>query len=417
MYDIRLTNDQLEISETVRDFVAREVKPVALHPDRLQDFAPELPWSILDQASQMGLRASALSEEAGGAGADTLTSCLIMEELAAGDVVVAATLGQTSLLSYVLFDRLMTPAQRERFLKTFLSDDRYHLAFAGYDEESELGWVYHRPPLEDNVIPVNAVRKGNGEWVINGTSKPVLNAPIAKLIAVQVKSDPKRPGVRGTSVLLVPRDTPGLSVRERDRSGADPEGAVLMGWDHGSAGELIFSDCRVPADFLLGKEGQGALIAAQMQRGVPEFAAINLGIGRAAYDAAVDYAKLRRQGGRNIIEHEAIGVILTDLAIKLEVARNMIWKAAWVVDHPDLYAQQRLPGLPLGTMAKVYTSEIVHEVTVGAEECFGGMGLMRDMPLHKYVHDGLVFLHGETSNSAAKLRIAEVLAGYERTLS
>lgn len=414
MYDIRLTEDQLEISETVRDFVAREVKPVVLHPDRLEDFAPALPWAILDQASHMGLRASALSEEAGGAGADTLTSCLIMEELAAGDVAVAAILGHTSLLSHVFFDRLMTPVQRAQFLQPFLSDYRYHLAFAWRDEASDLGWFYHRPRVQENVITMNAVRKGNGDWVINGTSRSVLNAPIAKLIAVQVKTDPAQPGARGTSILLVPRDTPGLSVRECDRTGADPEGGVLMGWDNGSAGELIFKDCRVPADFLLGKEGQGAAMAAPMQRSVPECAALNLGIGRAAYEAALDYAKLRRQGGRYIIEHEAIGTILADLAIKLEVARNVIWKAAWVVDHPDLYPQPGRAALPLGTIAKVYTSEIVHEVTLGAEECFGGMGVMRDMPLHKYVHDGLVFLHGATSNSAAKLRISEILAGYER---
>jgi alkylation response protein AidB-like acyl-CoA dehydrogenase len=417
MYDIRLTDDQLEISETVRDFVAREVKPVVLHPDRLQDFAPALPWTILEKASRMGLRASALSLEAGGAGADTLTSCLIMEELAAGDVAVAAPLGHTSLLSHVIFDRLMSPAQRERFLQPFLSDDRYHLAFAGHDAESNLGWFYHRPRDQEDIIRVNASRQGNGDWVVNGTSETTLNAPIAKLIAVQVKTDAAQPGTQGTSILLVPCDTPGLSVRECDRSGADPDGGVLMGWDHGSSGELIFSNCRVPADFLLGREGQGALMAASMQRGVPEFAAINLGVGQAAYEAAVNYAKLRRQGGCNIIEHEAIGTILAELTIKLEVARNMIWKAAWVADHPDDYAPQRLPGLPLGAIAKVFTSEIVHEVTLAAEECFGGMGVMRDMPLHKYVHDGLVFLHGETSNSAAKLRIAEVLAGYERSLS
>jgi len=411
MYDIRLTDDQLEISDTVRDFVTRELKPVALHPDRLQDFAPSLPWSVLDKASEMGLRTSALSELAGGAGADTMTSCLIMEELAAGDASVATCLGQTSLLGHVLFDRLMTKAQRNRYLVPFMSDHRYHLAVAAHDTDSDIGWFYHRPRTQEIQIALNATRQANGDWIINGTSASILNAPIAKLFAVEVKTESEKG--RCTSMLLVPRDTLGLSVIERDRTGAD--GGPLMGWEIGSAGQIVFKECRVPADNMLGAEGNGAIIAASTQRAVPQFAAVNLGIGRAAYDAALHYAKIRRQGGKNIIEHEAIGTILADLAIKLEVARNMIWKAAWVADNPQQSTQPHLNCLPFGEIARVFTSEIVHEVTLGAEECFGGMGVMRDMPLHKYVHDGLVFLHGVKSNSAARLHISELIAGYERT--
>jgi len=131
----------------------------------------------------------------------------------------------------------------------------------------------------------------------------------------------------------------------------------------------------------------------------------------------VDYAKLRIQGGRPIIEHQAIGTLLAEIALKLEVARNMVWKAAWALDHPDALADHSLPDLPLHTMARVFTSEVVQEVTEGAAECFGAMGVMRDMPLQKYVHDALVFLYAEESNSAATLRIAEAVAGYRRPLA
>jgi len=150
---------------------------------------------------------------------------------------------------------------------------------------------------------------------------------------------------------------------------------------------------------------------------VPQMAAINLGLGRAAYEAAVDYAKIRRQGGRNIIEHQAIGGKLADCAIRLELARNMIWKAAWAFDHPDAVADRSIPGLPLHTVARVYTAEAVNEVTLLAAECFGAMGVMRDMPLQKYVHDGFVFAHAEETDAAAKLGIAEAVAGYERPLA
>jgi len=417
MYDLHLTPEQLEFRDTVRDFVETEVKPAALHPDRLEPFEKPLLTGLLDKASQMGLRALALTEAAGGAGADGLTSCIVLEELAAGDVDIAAVLGETSLLGHVLFDELMTPAQRARFIPAFVKDDQYHLAFAGRDPDAGLGWSYHRPLATESGAEPTAVRQGNGDWVLNGATPFVANAPIARLFAVQVRTDPKKTGASGLTTLLVPRDAPGLTVREPIKAvGAPgPRGEPVIRWHHGAGAGLAFKDCRVPAANLLGREGQSPFAdGAQRARGVPQLAAINLGVGRAAYEAAVDYAKLRRQGGRNIIEHQSIGGILANIAIKLEAARNMIWKAAWAIDHPDAVADRSVSDLPLHTIARVFTAEVVHDVTLGAAECFGAMGVMRDMPLQKYVHDALVFLHSETSDGAMKLRIAEAVAGYQR---
>jgi alkylation response protein AidB-like acyl-CoA dehydrogenase len=413
MYNLHLTAEQLEFRDTVRDFAEKEIKPAAIHPDRLQPFEKPLMLDALDKASQMGLRTLALSEEAGGAAADCLTSCIVMEELAAGDVDIAAVLGQTSMLASVLFDRVMTPPQRARFLPKFLEDDRCHLAFAGRDPDAGIGWSYHRPLVADGAGEPIAAKQGNGDWVINGSVSFVANAPIAKLIAVQVRTDPGKTGMNGVSTLLVPRDAPGLTVREPAKAVGD-----VIRWYPGVGAGVVFKDCRVPADHLLGKEGQGPLTGGpEAMRWAPQSAAINLGLGRVAYETAVDYAKLRRQGGRNIIEHHAIGTKLANSAIKLELARTMIWKAAWVLDHPDAVADRSVSDLPLHTIARVYTAEAVHEVTLAAAECFGAMGVMRDMPLQKYVHDGLVFLHSETADEAAKLGIAEAIAGYQRPLA
>jgi alkylation response protein AidB-like acyl-CoA dehydrogenase len=153
------------------------------------------------------------------------------------------------------------------------------------------------------------------------------------------------------------------------------------------------------------------------QHADPVFAAINLGVGRAAYDAAVEYAKIRRQGGRNIIEHQAIGGKLAECAMKLELARTMIWKAAWTADHPEAVADRSVSALPLHVIARAYTAEAMHDVALYAAECFGAMGVMRDMPLQKYVHDTMVFLHSEDTDTASKLEIAEALAGYRRPLA
>src|SRR6266702_2113166 len=146
MFDLHLSAEQLEIRDTVRDFVARKVKPVALAPVRLEPFEKPLLTALLDQASRMGLRTLSLPEERGGAGADNLTSCIVTEELAVGDPDIAAVLAQTAMLGRLL-ERLMTPAQRDRFLPQFVGDDRFQLAFAEHEpgRETALGVHYHRP--------------------------------------------------------------------------------------------------------------------------------------------------------------------------------------------------------------------------------------------------------------------------------
>jgi alkylation response protein AidB-like acyl-CoA dehydrogenase len=403
MYNLHLTPEQLEFRDTVRDFVENEIKPVALHPDRLQPFEKPLLTDLLDKASQMGLRTLALSEEAGGAGADGLTACIVMEELGAGDADLASVLGQTSTLAHLLFDRLMTPEQKKRFLPKFAGDDRYHLAFAGRVAGEGVGWNYHRPMAAEGGAEPVAVKQGN-DWVINGTLPFVANATVAKLFAVQARTG------KGRTTLLVPSDAAGLTVREPLKAVGE-----TIRWHHGAGAGVTFKDCKVPAENLLGEENASPFAqVATGARATTAVAAINLGLGRAAYDAAVDYSNIRRQGGRFIIGHQAIGGKLADCAIRLELARGMVWKAAWLLDHPEAVSDRSAAGLPFHVIARVYTAEAVNEVALLSAECFGAMGVMRDMPLQKYVHDSMVFLHTDDADGAAKLAVAEAIAGYVR---
>jgi alkylation response protein AidB-like acyl-CoA dehydrogenase len=207
-------------------------------------------------------------------------------------------------------------------------------------------------------------------------------------------------------LLLVPHDAPGLSVR------ADVD---AQGWHHGACGDLVFEDCRVPADNLVAIEHASMTAADRSaERAAPQRGAMNLGVGRAAYEAALDYAQLRVQGGRRIIEHQAIGAKLAEIAIRLEVARAAIWQAAWAADHPQATADRSLPDLPLAIIARAFTAEAVYRAAKDAAEVFGAMGVMRDMPLQKYVRDALIFLHSGGGASDDKLRIAEALVGYRR---
>jgi butyryl-CoA dehydrogenase len=400
MYNLHLTAEQLEIRDTVRDFVAREVTPIARKADRLEARERPLLVDLLDRASQLGLRTLALGEIAGGAGADNLTCCIACEELAAGDPDIAAVLAQTWTLAHILLDRLMTQAQRERFLPLFLSDDQYHLAFAGEepDRDAALGIHYHRADGPDASFKTRAVRSADS-WIVNGRKHRVVNAPLAKLFAIDVATAPQ-----GASTILVPRETPGVCVEVNDAS---------MHWQHGACGRIELRDCRVPADNLLGSEGQSTL-EAEMGRRLPQDLALNLGIGRAAYEAALAYAQLRVQGGRRIIEHQAIGGKLAEVAIRLEIARTAIWQAAWACDHPEAFADRSLPDLPLARVAKVFASEAIYHATKDAAECFGAMGVMRDMPLQKYVRDALICRHSGEANGETKLRIAEAIAGHRR---
>jgi butyryl-CoA dehydrogenase len=287
----------------------------------------------------------------------------------------------------------MTAAQRDRFGAPFLEDDDYHLALACREpgDDSALGINYHRPAPEMR-LSTTATRSGS-DFIINGAKDCVANAPIARLIAVEAQTD------KGAALFLVPRDTPGLAVSPQ------PEPR----WYHGSCGQLALKDCKVPAENLLSLGG-----GSDNGRGIPLAQALNLGIGRAAYEAALEYAQLRVQGGRPIAEHQAIGTKLAEIAIRLDVARTAVWRAAWAADHPTAFADRSLPDLPLTTIAKVFTAEAVYRAAKDAAECFGAMGVMRDMPLQKYIHDAMICLHTGDGNSDDKLRIAEALLSHRR---
>jgi alkylation response protein AidB-like acyl-CoA dehydrogenase len=395
VYSLHLSAEQIDFRDTVRGFVDGEIKPVVLNADRLDANNRTLPIPVLDKASQMGLRTLALAEELGGVGADALTCCIVTEELAAGDAGIAAVLAETSMLGRSLFNA-MNAAQRERFLPEFIEDDRFHLAYADHepDTDTALGINYHRGVAPGRRVRTKAVRSGDG-WLVNGVKDRVANAPLAKLIAVEANTG------EGVRVLLIPAGSKGLTVNEA----AEPR------WYHGSCGEVVLQDCPVAAGNMI--EG-AAHLRGEAGRSIPLAQAVNLGIGRAAYEAALDYAQLRVQGGRAIVEHQAIGGKLAETAIQLEVARNAIWQAAWASDHPEATADRSLPDLPLTTVAQIVTAEAAYRAAKDAAECFGAMGVMRDMPLQKYITDARICLYAGDGVSDAKLRIAEVLADYRR---
>ncbi len=412
MYDLQLTSEQLEFRDTVRDFVDREVRPAATLPARLEPFEKPLMLDLLDQAAQMGLRALGLPEDAGGAGTDLLTTCVVLEELAVGDVDLAVVLGETALLISAVHDA-MQPGQRDRWLPRFDSSDRFHLALIAPRADAERGWSYPQSMAQDPVPAstpqVSAERSDSGDWVLNGHAQFVSNAPVAGLFVVQARIV----GSPGTVTVLIGRDAPGLTVGD-SLPAFSGEGQYAR-WHHGAVSSVTLKDCRVRADDVLAADAaQRALHDAFAGRHAVQMAAINVGVARAAYESAIDYAKMRWQGGRWIVEHQAIGMKLADIAIQLEAARGLTWKAAWLSDHPQAIADRSVSDLPWPIVARTFAAEALHRSTLEAAECFGAMGVMRDMPLQKYVHDTLVLRHSIDCDLASPLVVAEAVAGFAR---
>ena len=401
MYNLHLSEDQLAIRDMMRDFVSSEIHPAAIDPARLEPFDPPLPIELISAASALGLRSLALPEDDGGADADTLTRCLVAEELAAGDTDVAAILTETAVLAGDLFGAMMNDEQRTRFLPAFVEEEDFHLALAAREggDQPTLGTEYHRP--RETPASATTAKADGDEWVIDGTKVRVSNAPIAKLFVVTADTD------NGPVALLVPADAPGLSVAETPRAG---------GWYHGAMGDVEMRGCRVPAGNLLtggNRDLAGLYGAGSVLTGRPEGQAINVGVARAALNAAIDYAKLRVQGSRPIIEHQAIGEKLASVAAKVELVRGAVWRAAWDADNPGGRSDGSLTDLPHALVSQVAAADMLHRAARDAAECFGAMGVMRDMPMQKYIHDTRVFRHSGGGVDDAKLRLAEALAGHD----
>ncbi len=416
MYNLNLTSEQLEFRETIQSFAQKKVKPAAIHPDRLEPFAKPLLVDLLDEASQLGIRTFTLSEELGGVGTDLLTACIVFEELAAGDVDIAVTLAQTAGLGRFLFDRIVPKQVSQKFLPHFIEDDQFHLALAASWDGNLNGWKYRRSkPGEQLNLPV--ATKEDDDWILNGSISGVVNAPVAKLIAVEAITSPNANGNAGRSLFLIPRGAQGLSVETPLGSIAEKttDGEDGVNWQHGTASSCNLDHCNIPEEFRIDIDDNYLSAQYQLEMSMlTKFSAINLGIATAAMNQAIDYAKIRYQGGRYIIEHQAIGEKISDMHIKLELARNLIWKAAWAADNSSAIAEGSLPDLPYHIMAQVNTAEAVNEIALKSAEIFGAMGVMRDMPLQKYVHDSFMFLNSATQDCATKLLVSEAAVDFEK---
>jgi alkylation response protein AidB-like acyl-CoA dehydrogenase len=350
-----LTDEQRELQRAAREFAARELRPIAAQWDEREDYPPDL----LAKAASVGLTSYAIPAEHGGGGADSVTSALISEELSWGCAGLAATIQATMFPVRPLL-RFGTDAQRARYLPLLAREEGALAAIAF--TEAQAG-------SDLSAIRAEARRDGDA-YVLSGEKVYVTNGGIADLTVVFAKLDGEL-----TAFLLEAGD-PGVTAGRKERK---------LGLRASYTGSVVLDGARLPADRLVGREGQGLEIALDFfQASRPQVAAGAVGVARAAFEHATGYAREREAFGRPIIRRQGVGFKLADMAMQIEAARLLVWRACAALDADED------AGL-LGSYAKAYAADIAMAATTDAVQVLGGAGIMRDQPVEKWLRDAKVF--------------------------
>ena len=378
---IELTETQREIQTLARDFAAAEIAPHAARWDRESCF----PVGVARRMGELGFLGMLLPEAFDGLGLDTTSYLLALEEIAAADASAAVLMSVHNSLPTQMLLNFGSDAQRERFLKPMARGEMIG-AFAL--SEPEAG-------SDASALRCQAVRDG-GDWVLSGTKSWVTSGSFADVIMVMARTDTPeaRRRSKGISAFIVTPDLPGFHVgKKEDKMGLRASPTV----------QLNFDELRVPAENMLGEEGQGFVYAMRsLDNGRLGIAAQALGIARAALDAALDYADQRKQFGQPIREFQAIQFKLADMASRLEAARAMLHLTAAAKDRGEsttLY----------GSMSKLLASETAMFVTTEAVQIFGGYGYVKDYPVEKYFRDAKITEIYEGTSEIQRIVIAREL--------
>ncbi len=369
-----------QIVTLVRDFVRRDVEPVAGRYDN-EDIYPH---ELVEKMREMGLFGVTIPEEYGGLGLDYTTYAMIFEELSKGWMSISGAIGTHHVMSYMIAN-FGTEEQREQFLPRMA--------------EGELrgGLALTEPEAGSDVqnIQTTAVKDGE-EYVLNGSKMFITHAQNGNAFAVMAKTDTDAdPPYRGISCFIVEKPAAGFSVGQH---------LDKLGYRGLDTCELVFEDCRVSADSLVGGvEGQGfRQVMSGLETGRINVAARAVGVATAAFEAAIQYAQRRKAFGVPIAQHQSIQNMLADMGTKIQAARLLTYDAAAKKD-----AGQRVD-LEAG-MAKLFASEICGQVTLDAMRIHGGYGYTKDYPVERYYRDAPLMIIGEGTNEIQRLVIARRL--------
>ncbi|WP_166459412.1 acyl-CoA dehydrogenase family protein [Amycolatopsis pithecellobii] len=392
MVDFSLSEEQVRHVAWVREFMDSHVRPVVAELDKISDPDERFPWGIIEKAHGEGLMRFGLPEAYGGTPVDEVTLCLLMEEFGAADIGVGGIIAQY-WNCVALIDRMGNDFHRDTFIRPYLDNPRaiYALAMTEPTAGTDAQLPYDAP---DGGPMLEAVPDGD-EIVLNGVKTYSSYSNVADVIIVFARTDKSVGLTQGMTAFIVTKDTPGFSVaRTFD----------LMGHRLAPIAELHFDDCRIPKENQLTPWNGGFAEMSRFTVGRYWVGARCLGVARAAFDLALEYAKTRVQGGKPIIEHQMVARQLGEMAMTIEAARNTIWKAAWAAEHPEQADPIVL------RMARVLGSEAAMKVALDAVRIHGGPGTFTDVGVEKLFRDAATGLHPAPLDVQLMI-MGQVLAG------
>ena len=371
--DFELSQEQQLLRKTVRDFAEAELAPHAREWDEKQEF----PREIFARLGALGVAGACWREEYGGSGLGTLDWALVMEELSRVEAGVALSLAAHHGLCSAHIHQAASEEQKRRFLPPLI---------AGTEKPGS--------GSDAGGMRTTAVRDGQ-HWLINGSKNFITNGGIADTAVVMTVTD-RAAGKKGISAIVVERGTPGFrSGRKEDK----------LGVRSSDTSELVFEDCRVPLANLVGQEGMGFVDTLRiLDKGRIGIAAFSLGIAQAALEASIRYARERKQFGHPIADFQAIQFKVAEMAVKVDAARLLTWRAATLADCGKAHTAE-------ASMAKLFASEASVEVALEAIQIHGGYGYIKEYPVERHLRDAKLGTIGEGTSEVQRLVIARLLLG------
>jgi alkylation response protein AidB-like acyl-CoA dehydrogenase len=375
MIDLSLTDEQKDFRDALRKFAQKEIAPLV---DACEE-KEEYPQFIFKKVGQLGYLGARFPEEYGGSGGDTMYSVIMSEEL--GYVSPAIYLGiyvhlYLSMSAILFFGN---DAQKQKYLVPGIQGDMIG------------AWAFAEPGAgSDPGSMTTRAQRDNQDFIINGNKMFITNGTFADFVVVTAVTDPSR-GMKGISLFIVEKDTPGFSVSKKLKK---------MGMKASEAAELVFDDCRVPASNMLGQENTGFLAAmGTLTEGRIVAAAFAVGMARAAYDAALEYAKTRVQFGQPIGKFQGIQWMLADMATQIEAAKLLTYQAAWLASEGAAHIKE-------SSMAKLFATETATKVCSQAVQIHGGYGFMDEYPVSIFYRDCKLLEIGEGTSQIHRNTIA-----------
>ncbi|EKV31705.1 Butyryl-CoA dehydrogenase [Caenispirillum salinarum AK4] len=367
------------IVDTARNFARNELAPHSEEWDRKHQF----PADAVKQMGELGFMGMLVPEEWGGVGADNVTYAMALEEIAVGNGAVSTIMSVHNSVGCMPILKFGTDEQKQRFL-TPMAEGRMIGAFCLTEPQAG---------SDAAALKTRAVKDGD-HWVLNGAKQFITSGKHGHVAIVFAVTDPSK-GKKGISAFIVPTDTPGYEVvRVEDKLGQHASDTC----------SIAFTDCRIPTDLMLGKEGDGYKIAlSNLEGGRIGIASQSVGMARAAYEAARDYARERKSFGTEIINHQAVAFRLAEMKTKINAARGLVHAAAAKRDAGE-------PCLEEACMAKLFASEAAEEVCSAAIQTLGGYGYLADYPVERIYRDVRVCQIYEGTSDVQKMVIARAIA-------